>query len=102
VKQIRITLSPGPKTIVAEDMEAFGEDCVLSFHLENIYRTAKSTTQNTIDVNDRWRQHECGYVLKAFLSKTEIDCRKLCCGSEFTASGTGSNISSNPDPDSGF
>jgi hypothetical protein len=48
------------------------------------------------------KQHECGYVLKAFLSKTEIDCRKLCCGSEFTASGTGSNISSNPDPDSGF
>jgi hypothetical protein len=56
VQEIRITLSPGPKTIVAEDMEAFGEDCVLSFHLENIYRIAKSNTQNTIGVKDRWRQ----------------------------------------------
>ncbi len=52
-------------------MEAFGEDCVLSFHLENITRTAKRTTQSTIGVKDGGKEDDCESIWKAFLFKHE-------------------------------
>ncbi len=69
MKQIRTTLLPGPKTIVAEDMEAFGEDCVLSFHLENINRTqnCKANDRNYQGVKDGGKEDECESIWKVFV-----------------------------------